>query len=61
MAQLNPCQLKPGQFEKRKAHTNLMLSLLKRYKDKCKKITEEVNRSDLEQIKMDLMRIYLNK
>ena len=60
-AQLNPCQLKPGEFDKRKAHTNLMLSLLKRYEDKCKEITEEVKRSDLEQMKMDLMRTYSNK
>ena len=60
-AQLNPCQLRPGEFEIRKAHTNLMLSLLKRYEDKCKEITEEVKRSDLEQMKMDLMRTYSNK
>ena len=59
--QPKPCQLKPGEFEKRKAHTNLMLSLLKRYEDKCKEITEEVKRSDLEQMKMDLMRTYSNK
>ena len=60
-AQLNPCQLRPGEFQIRKAHTNLMLSLLKRYEDKCKEITEEVKRSDLEQMKIDLMRTYSNK
>ena len=60
-AQLNPCQFRPGEFEIRKAHTNLMLSLLKRYEDKYKEITEEVKRSDLEQMKMDLMRSYSNK
>ena len=53
---MKACELKPGEWDRRKAHTNLILTLLKRYRHKGKATMAELKRSDLEQIKLDIIK-----